>query len=125
MPNFVCPACGKEELELILSLELPPGADDDELSLQTLRCRSCDLHGIAVYRENRRGALDSESWSHTGYAIDRDALEKLRTIILACPSPENRLCPCKAHSGLAKLNWSSRNRDLQVLREFEMKLAGG
>jgi len=67
---FECPACGDPKLEIRFSLELPPQDDDDEITLQTLKCAGCGFYGVAVYRESRYGSLSPESWRHQGYPVD-------------------------------------------------------
>jgi hypothetical protein len=67
---FKCSSCGDPRLEISFSLELPPQGDDDEVTVQTLKCAGCGFYGVAVYRESRHGTLGSESWSYDGYPIE-------------------------------------------------------
>jgi C4-type Zn-finger protein len=46
--SLICPACGSAELAITLSLELPPDAYDDEITLQVVECAGCGFHGLAV-----------------------------------------------------------------------------
>ena len=95
---FQCPSCGGPKLEITFSLELPPSGDDDEITLQTLKCAACDFRGVAVYRESRHGSLDSESWQHDGYPIGDAELEGLyeALLTLSC-SPQQALPVLHAH----------------------------
>jgi hypothetical protein len=102
---FACPSCSGQAMEITSSLELPPGEMDDELALQTLKCEPCGFQGIAIYRESRRGRMDSESWRHDGYPISKEGLEQLRKDFMCCPSPRDRACPCAAHRKLSQQNW--------------------
>ncbi len=122
MARFVCPACSNKELTIILSLELPPGPEDDELTLQAVECGRCAFGGIAVYRESRRGALDSESWYHTGYELEPHDLVKIQKAIASCASPDDRRCECKAHKSLAGMDWAAPARAFTVKRQFNMDL---
>lgn len=99
---FDCPACDAPKLEISFSLELPPQGDDDEITLQTLKCTACDFHGVAVYRESRQGSLGSESWSHAGYPIEDGPLERLYKALLICPKHRDRRCPCPTHAAFAQ-----------------------
>jgi hypothetical protein len=92
-------------MNITFALELPPTEIDDEVALQTLKCTDCGFRGIAVYRESRRGRLDSQSWHHEGYPITDAALEKLYQEFLLCPSPRDRSCGCATHRRLSQQSW--------------------
>ncbi len=120
---FECTACGDPKLEISFSLELPPQGDDDEITLQTLKCAGCDFHGVAVYRESRHGSLHSESWRHDGYPIEDDALERLYEALLLCPKPGDKRCPCPTHLAFAQQNWiNPAHLGTDTTRRFEMRL---
>jgi hypothetical protein len=123
MPNFMCPACASAHLQIQSSIELPPSGADDEIAVQTVECGACRFAGIAVYRESRHGALDSESWNHTGFELEPGDLEKLLTTILSCSTPQDRRCRCEAHKELANEDWVAPARRFTVRREFKMDLA--
>jgi hypothetical protein len=101
---------------------MPPGADDDETSVQLVYCSGCEFSGIAVYREDRRGALDRESWSHDGYQIDDSSLQSLKKTITACPSPSQRSCSCESHAALRRHDWAAvAASGIGVVRRFAMR----
>jgi len=67
---FRCPDClSPNGLEVGAAIQLPPDSRSDEFYLQLVRCRQCGFRGAAVYEESRRGALDADDWSHTGYHL--------------------------------------------------------
>src|ERR1051326_571204 len=111
---FHCPSCGGKTLGITFALELPPGSEDDEITLQTLKCAACDFYGVAVYRESRQGSLDCESWRHDGYPIEDEALERIYEALLLCPKPRDRRCPCPTHTSFAK-----KTGETAVFFEFE------
>lgn len=120
---FKCPACDAPKLEISFTLELPPQGDDDEITLQTLKCAGCGFHGVAVYRESRHGSLDSESWSHNGYPIEDKALERLNEALLLCPNHRDKRCPCPTHVAFAQKNWVNPvHLGIDTERRFEMRL---
>jgi hypothetical protein len=121
---FQCPSCGGDSLEITFSLELPPNDLDDESALQTVKCGSCDFLGIAVYRESRRGGVDSESWSHSGYEVSGETLEPLLETLSRCPSPRDRRCQCPAHLALGTQAWiNPAQHGLDVRKSFTMRRA--
>jgi hypothetical protein len=83
---FTCPRChAPGGLRITHRLELPPDARSDEITLQVIRC-------------SRRGALDSESFSHTGYeAQDKAQVSALKAAIRRCPARGDPKCGCAAH----------------------------
>ncbi len=97
---FRCYACGQPTLTLGCTLELPPGADSDEVQVQLARCRACGAGAVAVYEESRRGA--GESWRHWGYAAPEATLRILEEGLLSCPTPQRRSCPCATHRAWAQ-----------------------
>ncbi len=66
---FQCPECSTKTLKITHKLELPPDSRSDEITLQIIECSGCGFGGIAVYEESRRGALDDDSFDHTGYRV--------------------------------------------------------
>jgi hypothetical protein len=122
--SFVCPVCDQSSLSITFSVELLPSGDDDEVTLQTVKCAECTFRGLAVYRESRHGSLDSESWQHDGYVISDEAMERLLETMLLCPSPKNRRCACEAHASLGKQDWSAPAASgIEVTQRFEMRRA--
>ena len=95
--SFICPQCGSQSLEIVRSLEFPGDASSDEIALQQITCARCGLRGAAVYRESRRGRLDTESWDHSGYSLDDDDYRRLDERMRTCPNPTARDCVCEAH----------------------------
>jgi hypothetical protein len=100
---FSCPECRAQgTLRITHRLELPPDARSDEITLQVVRCSTCGFEGLAVYEESRRGALDSESFSHTGYAAEKAQLNAFKAAVRRCPRPGDRRCTCAAHERYAQ-----------------------
>lgn len=124
--TFVCPDCEARALEIGDSLELPPDADDDEITLQTVVCAQCGLQAVAVYRESRRGALDSEAWRHEGYRVAEKDFRDIRASIRRCPAPRDNRCPCPTHTRLglrSGTRWDGlRLSGIDVHGVFEMRL---
>jgi len=79
--NFVCPECNEKFLKITHSLPLGPDYRSDERLLQIIKCEGCNFEGVAIFEESRRGGLDSESWSHTGYKISKELLKKVMKTI--------------------------------------------
>jgi hypothetical protein len=97
---MICPDCQANTLKIILALELPPDGRNDEITLQTVQCKQCDFHALTVYRESRRGALDSESWVHEGFRVSEGDFYRIRKLILSCPNPGDKRCSCQSHREL-------------------------
>jgi len=95
-----CPECGGSGLRIQATMELGPDHRSDERSIQALRCPDCGLTAVGMYEESRRGALDSESWSHTGYPAGVKALAALKRLVRSCPAPKDPRCKCAAHRQL-------------------------
>ncbi len=106
--TLLCPRCKNRSLMIQQTLELPADSRSDEIALQILRCGSCGFGGLAVYEESRRGALDSESFDHTGYELDHAVLEELAAELGGCPEPGNSSCHCPAHQKFASLDRNGR-----------------
>lgn len=105
MGAFVCPGClHPQGLAIKASLQLPADARSDEIAVQVVACEACGFRGVAVYEESRRGALDSDSWEHTGYRVDALDVERLASLIAACPRPDDRRCSCPSHAALGATN---------------------
>lgn len=94
---LLCPECRAKKLKITQRLELPADHRSDEIAIQVIRCGKCDFRGIAIYEESRRGALDSESWSHWGYPASAAGLRALEEKIGRCPDPHNPKCGCPVH----------------------------
>ena len=122
---FRCPHCSACSLKITGHLEMPPDSDWDEITLQTVGCASCGQGALAVYKESRRGAQDSEIWRHTGYQVDVLDLQRITETISRCPSPQNSSCLCSAHLELgrtnASLQWDGISQ-IAVLESFQMDI---
>jgi hypothetical protein len=123
---YHCPNCENDALDAVFAMELPANSTDDETTLQTIHCANCGLSGIAVYRENRWGALDSDSWDYRGYQLSDESWQSLLEKIAQCPAPENRRCKCAVHSDLGgRESWiNPAQNGLDVKREFAMRRSG-
>jgi hypothetical protein len=124
--TFKCPACAVNTLIITRSIDLPPDAHNDELTLQIVQCGSCQFHGAAVYEESRRGPLDSESWRHHGYQLSDADWEALVAAINRCPAPRNEGCACATHVSLCKVddrhNWDGlRQNGIELKNDFKMQ----
>jgi hypothetical protein len=89
-------------------IELPPDSRSDEIALQIVGCERCGFEGIAVYEESRRGALDDDSFDHTGYRVSAHDLTQIRRVILRCPKPRDPRCTCTSHRKLGSRDASGR-----------------
>lgn len=106
---FKCPECGfPGALKITASISLPPDSRSDEIILQIISCEMCRFRGAAVYQESRRGALDSDSWEHTGYWLGDQDLKWLSSLIKSCPARKNQRCDCRAHQLLGAKDESGR-----------------
>ena len=115
--SFTCPDClASGSLRITSRLELPPDNRSNEIALQVIDCSGCTFAGIAVYEESRRGALDRESFAHTGYRVSPDELERVRDAIGRCPQPDNWHCLCQAHRTFGTKNASGRWNGLSGMR---------
>ena len=124
---FLCPNCSSHQrsLKIKARIELPPDSRSDEITLQIVECSQCRFTGIAVYEESRRGALDSESFTHVGYRVSAQDVRKLRRMIRQCPEPDNRRCGCPVHQELGSRDSSGRWNGLEQILfegEFELRL---
>jgi Zn ribbon nucleic-acid-binding protein len=95
--SFICPDCAGSRLRIASSLELPPDRWWDEITLQVVECPACGFRGAAVYEESRRGALDSEAWSHRGLRLAEPLLQTLIEDVAACPDLRKADCRCGTH----------------------------
>ncbi|HJN16712.1 MAG TPA: hypothetical protein QGH10_14500 [Armatimonadota bacterium] len=102
---FICPDCGTDQLEIESGIELPSDARSDDIWLQIVGCEGCGLRGVVAYEESRRGALNSESWSHEGHRADEALLQQIGELISCCPNPHDARCPCDSHAFLAGGGW--------------------
>ncbi len=102
---FNCPRCdGHATLKINQTLELPPDARWDEITMQSISCRVCGFAGIAIYEESRHGALDSEIVHHTGYLTTEADTVAIRALLANCPDPGRALCPCPTHRELGSID---------------------
>lgn len=125
--NFVCPDCRLASLEIKNSIALPADSRSDEIALQILVCSKCGLRAIAVYEESRRGSLESESWDHTGYHLNRADFDSLKSDLMNCPSPSRPDCLCVVHRRWGKKDANGRWRgltDVPLFGAFMMELSG-
>jgi len=118
---FLCPIYSEKSLRITSKIELPPDSRSDEIALQIVECSQCGFAGIAIYEESRRGALDSDSFDHTGYRVSVADLEALRKTIKQCPKPKNRRCKCSAHRKDASGRWSALD-DIHREKAFALSL---
>jgi len=96
--SFYCRECNTlRSLKVVRRLEILRDARSDEITLQLVRCTKCGDTGVLVYEESRRGALDNESWSHTGYRVDTREWKIVEREFSRCPEPGNPRCACPIH----------------------------
>jgi hypothetical protein len=111
--------CGRckthNALKIVQTLVLPPDSRSDDIILQVVKCGQCGFKGLAVYEESRRGALDSESWSHTAYRVASQDLKSVAAAIRACPSPRDPRCQCDTHQQLGSRDRGGRWNGLQKI----------
>ena len=123
---FRCPKCSSPgSLGIIVTIELPPDASWDEITLQVIRCKTCHFSGVAVYRESRRGALKEEIIHHMGYSMQDKDLKVLERMIRNCPKPSNWRCDCPVHRKLGSKDDQGRWNGLSGMgagHTFDMKL---
>ena len=118
---FICPACGDGNLHISCVLELPSNDADDETSLQLVKCAACGFIGMAVYRENRRGSLQSESWHHTGYQLSGNSIKEFGDALLVCPEPSDRRCSCATHREYSRGDWiNPAEHGMEIEKRFPM-----
>ena len=110
---FLCPTCSEKSLKITSKIELPPDSRSDEIALQIVECSQCRFAGIGVYEESRRGALDAESFDHTGYRVGARDLAALRKTVRQCRQPTNPRCKCSAHRELGSRDASGRWNGLE------------
>ena len=110
-------------MEIGATMRFPGDAASDEIALQSIAC-GCGFHGIAVYEESRRGALDDDSFHHTGYRLDPGVSEEIATRVAACRGDER--CACEAHRKFGRTDefgrWAGLD-GLAILSSFPMRLA--
>ncbi len=121
---MICPECQSQALTIERSLELPPDGDNDEITLQTVACAHCGFQALALYRESRRGALDSESWVHEGLRVSPEDFQAISDMIEGCPQPAERRCHCLTHQRLGRMSgyrWDGlRLIGVEILGYFAM-----
>ncbi|OGO17191.1 MAG: hypothetical protein A2Z14_16790 [Chloroflexi bacterium RBG_16_48_8] len=123
---FQCPNCSSQgSLRITASLELPPDARSDEISLQVVQCSNCNFCGLTVYEELRRGAFNSEMVNHTGYYMHDGDQKSVVQMIKKCPKPADPRCSCSSHRKLGRKNnhgqWDGLD-EIQSGSSFCMKL---
>lgn len=122
---FLCPDCKSQTLKIGDTLELPPDAYDDEITLQTVACGRCGFQALAVYRESRRGALDAETWRHEGYRVAERDFQAIKAAMRRCPAPRDSRCQCPAHKRLGRKSghrWDGLGQsDVNVLGAFDVR----
>lgn len=101
-PGFRCSSCGAFRIAITGALDLPGDMIEDEINLQAIACRACAFVGVAVYTESCRGALDRETWNHTGYRMRQADYDALQAAIGRCPTPAKRDCACATHERLGR-----------------------
>jgi hypothetical protein len=124
--SFACPACNRAgSLAILASIDLPPDSRSDEIALQVLECEGCGLRGLAIYEESRRGALDSETWDHTGYLVPEQLVDAVHQVVSLCPDPADPACPCPAHREFGAIDHMGRWQAPEGISEaisFPMRL---
>ena len=106
---YICPRClGQGTLEINQSIHLPPDNRSDDVVVQILDCQSCQYRGGAIYQESRRGGLDTESWEHLGYVVNKVQLDALAALIAGCNDQQNPACPCQVHVLLGAADFNGR-----------------
>ena len=105
---FVCPECHRPRLRIADRLELGSDSRSDDVSVQTVQCGGCRFEAIAIYEESRRGALDSEHFSHIGYRISPDGLNSLKSALQGCRNRRNSRCNCATHRALRRADRRER-----------------
>ena len=124
--SMICPECGSNTLEITQSLDLPPDGRNDEIILQVVQCGACKFHGLAVYGESRRGALDSDSWEHEGYRVDEQNFQVVVNAIRQCPKPGDRRCQCSTHQSYGQPTenrWDGLTKNgIKILGYFDIKI---
>ena len=102
--NLVCPRCLGVSMKMTSSIELPPDARSDEITVQTLKCSKCGFAGLGIYEESRRGRLEFESIEHSGYFMDDSTFASIDKMIRQCPKPKKSSCSCRIHRSLGCVN---------------------
>lgn len=124
--SFLCPECSMpRSLKIKAKIELPPDSRSDEITLQIVECFHCRFAGIAIYEESRRGALDSDSFSHVGYRVSAKDLGTLKRTIKQCLNLNSPRCECSAHRTLGSKDAEGRWNGLQEIEcteSFELTL---
>ena len=126
---FVCPKCQAASLAIGACIDFEPDSRSDDITLQLVSCSRCGLEAVAVYEESRRGRLDSEASSHTGYFGNRATLKSIKDAIASCPTPRNSTCHCEGHTLLGAHDsrgaWDGLRRlGIDNTQRFAMTLAG-
>lgn len=123
---FHCPYCRTlGSLQIDLTIELPPDARSDEITLQVIDCSQCGFRGLAVYSESRRGASQIDTFEHSGFSVREADLQMIQDTIRSCPDPYNARCQCPAHRSLGQANgrgvWQGL-KDVERLGSFTMRM---
>lgn len=125
--HYNCPNCySKGSLRIVQAITLPPDSRSDDILVQMVVCDACNFQGGAIYEESRRGAIDAESWVHTGYRINHLQLSVLKALMDGCNDPTNPRCRCQVHSLLGNKDRYGRWRipaGFSTSQTFSMTLA--
>lgn len=93
---FHCTSCSLDTLELLHSLTILPEDGFSDRAIQYLHCSVCDFSALGIYQE--RSAPTDET-DHFCYRIPSgSAAKKLKDLLISCPQPDQKDCPCSAHS---------------------------
>ncbi len=93
--SLVCPDCAGRSLMIAKSIELGSDRDYDETSFQAIQCVKCNMVGVSLYQESRRGAEDS--WQHFGHRMEETNFNLLLKQLTKCSYPRQHKCNCEAH----------------------------
>lgn len=121
---FDCPSCQRPRIHITMSLELPPDSRSDEITLQVIECAVCGFSGVAVYEESRRGRLQWDNFTHTGYALPLGEIELIKQFLQRCDQRRNRECDCVTHRMFGRQNDEGAWIGLDVIRRdrrFELR----
>jgi hypothetical protein len=96
--SYVCPVCASPSFDIVLSIDLPPDGDSDDITLHLATCPGCSFDCLSQYEESRRGRLDSESWHQYWFRLPQEQHARLKALIEACPARRRPHCQCPTHA---------------------------